>query len=460
VLSRVGQDLPLGEGESFVTPGHAYYSPLAADVGGNLNWLFFAAGRVLAGFEPSTPLEVVMSLWRTATAPDASIETVVAAVPTRGPSAIESFAVVVTGTRTTIVVRGKGSVDVQTPAGQRRIDSRNMQPWYLAEFDGVHGLALGSVDRAVGVDANPTAADLPLLSGIVRAPWLAWTQREPGEVPAPAAAPVRSRGRGAGQARAAQSTSTVPHQPSAPVTGSIPVQNMAVAPGPYRAPITTPIPVIPATPPGGIPPMPPSRAAMGDSGDTAELDDTVRGLGTGRWSVRDAERVAEVGRAGEESGADIEDTIVTSRRRHRADVPPLTTWSPARMEFDPRFAPGQEARAQTGYYCFRLGGGQVYRLDTPVYIGRKPSSPRIVTGTLPRLLRVASPSMEVSSTHVELRQEGSSVVVTDMRSTNGTFVSQPGASPVKLRQGESMVVTPGTLVDIGDGNVLEILPIR
>ncbi|MHB1171955.1 MAG: FHA domain-containing protein, partial [Lacisediminihabitans sp.] len=74
-------------------------------------------------------------------------------------------------------------------------------------------------------------------------------------------------------------------------------------------------------------------------------------------------------------------------------------------------------------------------------------------------VRVPSPLREVSGTHVEVRQEGASVIVTDLRSTNGTVVSIPGAAPLKLRQGESVVVVPGTLVDIGDGNILEILPI-
>ncbi|HEY8590441.1 MAG TPA: FHA domain-containing protein [Naasia sp.] len=432
-----------------MTPGHAFYSPLAADVGGGLNWTFFAAGHVLAGFEPSTATETVLSLWRTANAPDASIESVVAAVPTRGPSAVESFAVVVVGERTTLVLRGSASVDVQTVTGQRRIDSRNMQPWYLAEFDGVTGLTLGSSARPAGVDSAPGSADLPLASGVIRAPWLAWTSAEAGAAP-PVESPRRSR---RAERRAPLSNTIVPHQPSAPISGQVPVQNLAVAPGPYRAPITMPIPVIPV---GGLPPMPSSRPA---AAPPENLDDTVRGLGTGRWTSREGERAAEVAQAAEASGADIEDTIVT-RRRHRADVPPLATWSPARMEFDPRFAPGGDTRGGVGWYCFRIAGGQVYQLDTPVYIGRKPSSPRIVTGTLPRLLKVASPTMEVSSTHLEVRQEGGSVVVTDMRSTNGTFVSQPGAAPVKLRQGESMVVTPGTLVDIGDGNVVEILPIR
>jgi hypothetical protein len=58
-----------------------------------------------------------------------------------------------------------------------------------------------------------------------------------------------------------------------------------------------------------------------------------------------------------------------------------------------------------------------------------------------------------------LRQTGTTVVVTDLRSTNGTIVLVPGSTPRKLLQGESVVVSPGTLVDIGDENILQILPL-
>jgi pSer/pThr/pTyr-binding forkhead associated (FHA) protein len=81
-----------------------------------------------------------------------------------------------------------------------------------------------------------------------------------------------------------------------------------------------------------------------------------------------------------------------------------------------------------------------------------------VIGPVPQLKVVSSPRAEVSSTHVEVRQDGEAVVVTDLRSTNGTRVTIPGRQPVSLRQGESIVVLPGTIVDIGDGNRLEILP--
>ncbi|HEY2642274.1 MAG TPA: FHA domain-containing protein [Galbitalea sp.] len=111
------------------------------------------------------------------------------------------------------------------------------------------------------------------------------------------------------------------------------------------------------------------------------------------------------------------------------------------------------------FYRFRIGKTVVW-LDAVSYVGRRPSSPRIIYGQMPRLVMVPSPKHEVSSTHVELRQLGSSVVLTDMRSTNGSIVFPPGGAPRKLRQGESVVATPGTLVDIGDGNVIEILPLE
>ncbi|AMM21148.1 hypothetical protein AX769_14645 [Frondihabitans sp. PAMC 28766] len=108
----------------------------------------------------------------------------------------------------------------------------------------------------------------------------------------------------------------------------------------------------------------------------------------------------------------------------------------------------------------RVGvGAAAIVLDTPVIVGRRPSAPRVVTGPEPRLVAVPSRNKEVSGSHVEIRQDGSAVVVTDLRSTNGTRVTIPGRLPVALRQGESIVVLAGTIVDIGDGNHLEILPL-
>ena len=113
-----------------------------------------------------------------------------------------------------------------------------------------------------------------------------------------------------------------------------------------------------------------------------------------------------------------------------------------------------------GVYSFRIGGlKEPIALDRPARVGRRPSAPRILVGESPRLVRVLSPQREVSSTHLEVRQTGTSVIVTDLRSTNGTLVHVPGSTPRKLLQGESVVVSPGTLVDIGDENILQILPL-
>lgn len=140
---------------------------------------------------------------------------------------------------------------------------------------------------------------------------------------------------------------------------------------------------------------------------------------------------------------DLEDTILTRRT-----IEPAEPTAPDRTGAGP------------AYYAFRLGESEPVLLDRPCTIGRLPSSPRIPTGVIPRLVRVHSPSKEVSASHLEIRQLGGSVVITDLRSTNGSIVMLPGSVPRKLRQGESVVVSPGTLVDIGDGNVLQILPMQ
>ncbi len=112
------------------------------------------------------------------------------------------------------------------------------------------------------------------------------------------------------------------------------------------------------------------------------------------------------------------------------------------------------------WYRIRVNRHEPIPLDLPALIGRRPLAPRVPVGAPPRLVRVPSPGREVSGTHIELRQQGASVIVTDLRSTNGTIVSIPGTSSQKLRQGESLVVSAGTVVDIGDGNTVEILPME
>jgi hypothetical protein len=99
-------------------------------------------------------------------------------------------------------------------------------------------------------------------------------------------------------------------------------------------------------------------------------------------------------------------------------------------------------------------------IDVTVYVGRKPSIPRIHVGPPPRLVTLASPAREMSATHLELTLVGGSLVASDMRSTNGTIVQLPGAAPRTLIRGESAVVVAGTRIDLGEGAVLDIVATR
>lgn len=112
-------------------------------------------------------------------------------------------------------------------------------------------------------------------------------------------------------------------------------------------------------------------------------------------------------------------------------------------------------RTEPVSYRIRVGADS-YPLDTALYVGRRPAAPRIPDPVAPRLVEVPSPSGEVSRTHARIRQVGSSVVVTDLRSANGTVVIGPDGRPRTLRQGESMVVAAGSAIDLGDGIRLDV----
>ncbi len=94
-----------------------------------------------------------------------------------------------------------------------------------------------------------------------------------------------------------------------------------------------------------------------------------------------------------------------------------------------------------------------------VLVGRAPEA-REATGEA-RLVRVPSPQQEISSTHLEIRPgsgaDHGSAVVTDLGSTNGTLLLQPGLPPEDLRAGVAVALLPGAVVDLGDGLTIEVV---
>jgi hypothetical protein len=108
-----------------------------------------------------------------------------------------------------------------------------------------------------------------------------------------------------------------------------------------------------------------------------------------------------------------------------------------------------------------LPDGETVDVDRSVLVGRAPEASRIITDGEPRLVAVASPHQEISSTHLEVRPgsgaDHGSAVATDLGSTNGSVVVQPGLPPEDLRPGVTVQLVPGAVVDLGDGVSIEVI---
>ncbi|ERK60772.1 FHA domain protein, partial [Propionibacterium acidifaciens F0233] len=92
-------------------------------------------------------------------------------------------------------------------------------------------------------------------------------------------------------------------------------------------------------------------------------------------------------------------------------------------------------------------------LDGPLLVGRSPQPPGGMTaGTM----RVPSPHHDISRSHVHLEPKDGQILVTDMNSTNGTIIYMPNANPLRLENGQSILVPVGTTLDLGDGEQINL----
>lgn len=97
-----------------------------------------------------------------------------------------------------------------------------------------------------------------------------------------------------------------------------------------------------------------------------------------------------------------------------------------------------------------LSTGAKVAVDRTVLIGRAPEAQRVTGRELPRLIAVPSPNNDISRTHVQVRVEGDLVVVTDLNSTNGVILVEPGQTPRRLHPDEPTPVPLFGVVDLGD----------
>lgn len=153
-------------------------------------------------------------------------------------------------------------------------------------------------------------------------------------------------------------------------------------------------------------------------------------------------------------------------------VTPLTRVPPAEI---PDLGPATEAMAPPGLpgqpqaptvlsrpvARLVLPSGENVEVDRAVIVGRAPEGRRLSSTEQPRLVEVDSPQQEVSSTHLEIRPgsgaDHGSAVVTDLGSTNGTILVQPGLPAEDLRAGVATQLVPGAVIDLGDGVTIQVI---
>ena len=128
--------------------------------------------------------------------------------------------------------------------------------------------------------------------------------------------------------------------------------------------------------------------------------------------------------------------------------------------FEPEPVPAAEPEPAPANARLSFSNGERMDVDQVIVVGRAPEASRILTDEPPRLVTVPSPHHEISSTHLEFRP-GSGAdegypMVTDLGSTNGTVVVQPGGRPEDLRPGVPVRLQKGALVDLGDGLTVEV----
>ncbi|MEE2521705.1 FHA domain-containing protein [Pseudarthrobacter sp. J75] len=98
----------------------------------------------------------------------------------------------------------------------------------------------------------------------------------------------------------------------------------------------------------------------------------------------------------------------------------------------------------------RISTGEVVELDQSLVIGRQPSVSRVQGGGMPRMVQVASPSGDISRSHVEVRLEGWHVMLCDLKATNGTVLVRQGQPPRRLAQNEMAILLDGDIAELGD----------
>jgi hypothetical protein len=97
----------------------------------------------------------------------------------------------------------------------------------------------------------------------------------------------------------------------------------------------------------------------------------------------------------------------------------------------------------------KLSNGSTVLLDRGVVFGRSPESPIEDPAERPHLVRLVE-SGEISRMHASVSLDGWQVLVRDLASQNGTFVTLPGGEPEQIRPQHDYGIEPGSVVSLAE----------
>ena len=140
-----------------------------------------------------------------------------------------------------------------------------------------------------------------------------------------------------------------------------------------------------------------------------------------------------------------------------------TVSGPPAADFERPPIPGQEmapAVVSRPVASLVFSTGDVVGVDRTVLVGRAPEARRFASHDQPHVVTVPSPHQEISATHLEIRPgagaDHGSAIATDLGSTNGTMLAQPGLDAEELTPGIAVSLVPGSVLDLGDGVTIQV----
>lgn len=421
-------------------------------------WFGVIAGDMAVLLHPSTPVPVVREVWSTLRERD-GLNRPLEALLVEGISGLRPFAAVrVAGEGLHTALRGDVSVLTNRSGQEQRRSAPQVVLWTEDSEPAADLVEL----RAAG--AREGGELLPVTEGVVRASRIVLDGSSApvsnAQVPA---APVTSGGVAA--ERVTPVAEPEPLNEPAPVVEPEPVNEPVVEPepvdqpAPWRFPsaapstpepaplseLPAPRPVVPAPLPVPAPapapaPVPPVATAPAPALPGPASDDDHDGM-----TILSGE-LASI-RQNLPSWA-----VSESGQWPSGDASPAVGGAPGAVALTPP-APAPDAFPRVA-----LSTGVVVPVDGVLLIGRAPQAARAPEGVRTRTVAVPSPTQDISRTHAELRVENGRVLVTDLFSTNGVTVTSGGLPPRKLSAGEAVVISPGEVVDLGDGVTFTVEP--